>query len=98
VRVLFPARGSNVVGRLVMQKLSESLGQQFIIDNRAAHRLIGADVVAKAAPDGYSIMVHRRPMSATLSTAEIANDTLRTLPVSAALRPARVLTVHPRCR
>ena len=62
VRVVipWPAGGSNdVVGRIVMQKLSESLGQQFIVDNRGgAAGSIGADIVAKAPADGYTIMVH----------------------------------------
>ncbi|MGZ5138517.1 MAG: Bug family tripartite tricarboxylate transporter substrate binding protein [Burkholderiales bacterium] len=62
VRVVipWPPGGSNdVVGRIVMQKLGESMGYQFIIDNRpGAAGSIGADVVAKAPPDGYTIMIH----------------------------------------
>lgn len=62
VRVVipWPAGGSNdVVGRLVMQKLSDAMGQQFVIDNRAgAAGSIGAEPVAKAPPDGYTLMVH----------------------------------------
>ncbi len=54
VRVVipWPAGGSNdVVGRIVLQRVAESTGQQFIIDNRGgAAGTIGADVVAKA-PD-----------------------------------------------
>ena len=62
VRVVipWPPGGSNdVVGRIVLQKVAESLGQQFIIDNRGgAAGSIGADVVAKAPADGYTLMVH----------------------------------------
>ena len=62
VRVVipWPPGGSNdVVGRIVLQKVAESMGQQFIIDNRGgAAGSIGADVVAKAPPDGYTLMVH----------------------------------------
>jgi tripartite-type tricarboxylate transporter receptor subunit TctC len=62
VRVVipWPPGGSNdVVGRLVMQKLAEATGHQFIVDNRpGAAGSIGADVVAKAPPDGYTLMVH----------------------------------------
>jgi tripartite-type tricarboxylate transporter receptor subunit TctC len=72
VRVVipWPPGGSNdVVGRLVMQKLSEAMGQQFIIDNRpGAAGSIGAEVVAKAPPDGYTLMVH--------STTHVGNGTL----------------------
>ncbi|MGB3068868.1 MAG: tripartite tricarboxylate transporter substrate binding protein [Ottowia sp.] len=59
VRVIvpFPAGGStDVVARLIAQGLSQKLGQQFIVDNRAgAGGNIGTDAVAKAAPDGYTI-------------------------------------------
>src|SRR3712207_129439 len=62
VRVVipWPPGGSNdIVGRVIAQKLSESLGQQFIVDNRAgAAGTIGADLVAKGPPDGYTFMVH----------------------------------------
>lgn len=62
VRVLipWPPGGSNdIVGRVVFQKVSEQTGQQFVIDNRGgAAGTIGADLVAKSPPDGYTIMVH----------------------------------------
>ena len=49
---------TDVIGRLIGAKMSELLGQQMIVDNRAgAGGNIGADVVAKAAPDGYTILV-----------------------------------------
>src|SRR5262249_57450769 len=61
VRVLipWPPGGSNdIVGRVVFQKMSELLGQQCVIENRGgASGVIGSDLVAKAAPDGYTIMV-----------------------------------------
>ena len=62
VRVLipWPPGGSNdIVGRIVVQKLSELQGQQFVVDNRGgAAGTIGADLVAKSPPDGYTLMVH----------------------------------------
>src|SRR5687767_12012457 len=60
VVVPWPPGGSNdIVARLIAQKLSENLGQQFVIDNRGgASGTIGADGVGKSAPDGYTIMVH----------------------------------------
>jgi tripartite-type tricarboxylate transporter receptor subunit TctC len=62
VRVVipWPPGGSNdVVGRIVMQKVGEALGQQFVVDNRpGASGAIGAEPVAKAPPDGYTLMVH----------------------------------------
>jgi tripartite-type tricarboxylate transporter receptor subunit TctC len=62
VRVItpWPAGGlTDVVGRIVFQKISETTGQQFIVDNRpGAAGTIGADLVAKSRPDGYTLMVH----------------------------------------
>lgn len=101
VRVVipWPPGGSNdVVGRIVMQKLSESLGQQFVIDNRpGASGAIGSEPVAKAPPDGYTIMVH--------STTHLGNghlykklpyDTIRDFaPVGMLASQPGSLTVHP---
>src|ERR1700704_447318 len=62
VRVItpWPTGGlTDVVGRLIFQKISETTGQQFVIDNRGgASGTIGADMVAKSKPDGYTLMVH----------------------------------------
>lgn len=61
VRVVaaYPAGGSiDIVARLVSQRLSESLGQPFIVENKAgAAGNIGTDFVAKAAPDGYKLLM-----------------------------------------
>jgi len=61
VRIIVPfAAGgtADTLGRLVAQRLSESLKENFIIENRAgAGGAIGSDVVAKAAPDGYTLLV-----------------------------------------
>jgi len=59
VVVPFPAGGSvDVVARLLVQKLNESMGQNFIVENRAggAGGAVGANGVAKAPPDGYTLM------------------------------------------
>jgi len=101
VRVVipWPPGGSNdVVGRIVMQKLGETLGQQFVIDNRpGAAGSIGSDVVAKAPADGYTLMVH--------STTHVGNahlykklpyDTLKDFTgVAMLVSQPGVLTVHP---
>jgi tripartite-type tricarboxylate transporter receptor subunit TctC len=58
--VSWPPGGSNdVVARVVAQRLTDSLGQQFVVENRAgATGTIGSDIVAKSAPDGYTILVN----------------------------------------
>jgi len=62
--VSFSAGGpTDIVGRIFAQKLAEQLGQQFFVENKVgAGGNIGADVVAKAPPDGYTLLV------ATVST------------------------------
>jgi tripartite-type tricarboxylate transporter receptor subunit TctC len=60
VVVPFPAGGSvDGVARILVQKLNETVGQHFIVENRAggASGTVGAHAVAKAAPDGYTLMV-----------------------------------------
>ena len=53
-----PGGSADVFGRFIAQKLQESLGQNFVIDNRpGGGSLIGTDAVAKAAPDGYTLLV-----------------------------------------
>ena len=101
VRVVIPwppGGGNDISGRIVMQKLSESLGQQFMVDNRGgAGGTIGADVVAKSPPDGYTIMVHSVTHVASAHLyKKLPYDALRDF-VGVALIAAQpgALTVHP---
>src|SRR5690242_10665492 len=57
--VPFPAGGpSDLVSRVIGQKLSETLGQPVVIDNRpGGNTIIGAQAVARAAPDGYTLLM-----------------------------------------
>jgi tripartite-type tricarboxylate transporter receptor subunit TctC len=99
VVIVFPPAGAtDIVGRVVFQKMGEQLNQQFVIDNRAgAGGTIGAAFVAKSPPDGYTIMVY----SATL----VANAHLyKNLPYDAlkdfvgitpVARLVGMLVVHP---
>ena len=53
-----PGGFTDVVARILGQKLSISMGQQFVIENRAgAGSIIGSDLVAKSAPDGYTLLM-----------------------------------------
>ena len=101
VRVIVPypaGGGADFVARVYARSLSDGLGQQFVVDNRGgAAGTIGSDVVAKSAPDGYTIMVH--------SATHVANPHLYgklpydTLKDFAAVAPLSVqigmLIVHP---
>ncbi len=53
-----PGGSADVFGRFIAQRLQESLGQSFVVDNRpGGGSIIGTDAVAKAAPDGYTLLV-----------------------------------------
>jgi tripartite-type tricarboxylate transporter receptor subunit TctC len=61
VRMIIPSGAggiTDILGRVLAQKLSESLGQQVVIDNRpGASGIVGSGIVAKAAPDGYTLLM-----------------------------------------
>lgn len=101
VRVIipWPTGGlTDVAGRLVFAKMSETLGQQFIIDNRpGATGSIGAEVVAKSAPDGYTLMVHSAShISNAYTYPKLGYDTLRDFTVvSLLVAQTGLMVTHP---
>src|SRR6187455_3012974 len=95
----FPAGGAtDIQARLMGQWLSDRLGQQFIIENRAgASGNIGTEAVAKAPADGYTLLqiVTPHAINAALYT-NLGFDFLRDIaPVICAARLAYVVVVHP---
>src|SRR5438045_6207919 len=60
VRVIVPfapCGGTDLVARILSQQFSQRLGQSFVVDNRpAGSGIVGADLVAKSAPDGYTLL------------------------------------------
>ena len=62
-----PGGAPDILGRAIAQKMSDSLGQQVVVDNRAgASGLIGAEMAAKAAPDGYTLFLGTTTLYAIL--------------------------------
>ena len=100
VRVIVPfapGGGSDITARQVAQKLSESLKQQFVVDNRGgASGLIGMELTVKSPPDGYTIMVMSGSFSATPATHKPAFDPINNIiPVAEVGYTPFVLSVHP---
>jgi tripartite-type tricarboxylate transporter receptor subunit TctC len=93
-----PGGSSDILGRLVAQKLSENTGQQFIVDNRpGAAGMIGADIVAKSPPDGNTLIVVPATHAVNPSLyAKMPYDNLRDLShVSLLAESPYMLVVHP---
>jgi tripartite-type tricarboxylate transporter receptor subunit TctC len=102
VRVIvpFPAGGgTDIQARVIFKELQEQLKQAFIIDNRpGASGLIGADIVASAPPDGYSLLFTTATISinATLYAGKLKFDPAKDLaPVILVSSTPLVLVVHP---
>src|SRR5690348_15728299 len=73
-----PGSFSDVVGRLTGQKLSESVGQSVVMDTRpGASGNIGAEIVARAAPDGYTLLVNSFNYVANPGVMPLAFDPIR---------------------
>ena len=93
-----PGGGTDLVARTVAQKMHETLGQTAVVDNRAgANGIIGADLVAKAPADGYTVMITiaSHAINPTLYP-KLPYDTLGDLaPVSLLAEYPFVITVHP---
>ena len=96
--VPFPPGGStDVAARSVADRLSASLGQQVIVDNRAgANGAIGTTEVARASPDGYTILFAADPVTTLhLVVKNLAFDTLRDFaPVTQVTTQPIALAVH----
>src|SRR5216117_61870 len=100
--VPFPAGGTtDIIARLVAQRMSETLGQPAVVENRGgAGGSIGADAVAKAAPDGYTILMHNITFplaSVALAQANRAPYDIDTdfAGISIAANVPLVITAHP---
>ena len=93
-----PGGSTDILARLVAQKLTEAWGQQVNVDNRAGGgSVIGTDIVAKSAPDGYTlVMTSTSTATAPSLVRKLPYDTLRDLaPVIQLVSTPNALVVHP---
>jgi tripartite-type tricarboxylate transporter receptor subunit TctC len=102
VVVPFPAGGTtDMLARLFAQRMSEGLGQTFVIENvGGAGGSIGADQVAKAAPDGYTLLFHNLTFSTTTSSLQYAGRSRHDIekdfiPISVGAYVPMLLLAHP---
>jgi len=101
VRIVVPSSpggGTDILARLLAQKLTENLGQQFVVENRpGAGRIIGIEAVARSAPDGYTLLM---AASAIVINEVLYKkppyDTLRDFaPITLGASLPNILVVHP---
>jgi tripartite-type tricarboxylate transporter receptor subunit TctC len=94
-----PGGGTDIIGRLLAQRFSEEIGQSVVPENRAgAGGNLGAEAAAKAAPDGYTLVICTVTLavSPTLYRGRLSYDPLRDLaPIGLVASQAQTLAVHP---
>ncbi len=93
-----PGGGSDFTARIIAPKLSEYLRQQVVVENRGgANTMIGTEVVARAAPDGYTLLLVSAPF--TINPAmykKIPYDAMRDFaPITQAVSLPNILIAHP---
>ena len=93
-----PGGASDISTRIIAARLAESLGQQIVVDNRpGAGSIIGTDLLAKSAPDGYTLMMANISFSANPALhSKLPYDALKDFtPISRVDVMPNVLLVHP---
>jgi len=94
-----PGGTSDIVGRLVAQKLTATFGQQAIVDNRpGAGGAIGNEIAAKAPPDGYTLVIGHIGTLAVNPTlfAKLPYDPVKDFqPITLISKAASIMVVHP---
>ncbi|MBI4205632.1 MAG: tripartite tricarboxylate transporter substrate binding protein [Betaproteobacteria bacterium] len=93
-----PGSGPDIMSRLIGQKLTEAWGQQIVVDNRAGGSgIIGTEIAARAAPDGYTLLMLTSSHVIVAALFQKLNyDLVRDFtPISLLASTPFILTVHP---
>ncbi len=93
-----PGGGTDISARVLAQFLSQSMGQQFFIENRpGAGNMIGIEAVARSAPDGYTLLMTASTLTINhLTYKKVLYDTVRDFaPISLVVSLPSLLVVHP---
>ena len=92
-----PGGGSDIITRLVADRIGSKLGQVVIVDSKpGASGIIGSDLVAKAAPDGYTLLMSNSSITSNPWLHKLPFDTQRDLiPITMMARAPNVLVVNP---
>ncbi len=93
-----PGGGTDILARVLAQKMSETFGQQFVVENRpGAGQVIGIEAVARSAPDGYTLLMAASAIVINeVLYAKPPYDTLRDFaPVTLGASLPNILVVHP---
>jgi tripartite-type tricarboxylate transporter receptor subunit TctC len=94
-----PGGGTDIVGRMVAQKLGEALGQNVVVENRGgASGNIGTEIAARAAPDGYTVLmgnVAPNAINVSLFRSLPFDPVADFAPVSLVASTPNILVVHP---
>lgn len=102
VRLVVPwpaGGGTDIISRIIVQRMGENMGQTVLVDNRGgASGIIGSDHVAKAAPDGYTLLMGNTATNATNASVykKLPYDPLRDFSsISLAANSPYIMSVHP---
>jgi tripartite-type tricarboxylate transporter receptor subunit TctC len=93
-----PGGGTDLIGRIVAQQMSEALGHQFVVDNRGgAGSVLGSDLASKAAPDGYTLLLGNISLAFNASLyRKLPFDAVRDFaPVTLVAVQPNILVIHP---
>lgn len=93
-----PGGTNDVIGRIIADKLSERLGQPFVVDNRAgANMVVGSEIVARAGPDGHTLLIVAAGFAINPSLRkQLPYDTGRDFaPIGLVVGAPYLMVVHP---